>query len=120
MKILVVDDHHAAREGIRSLFSRTLETKVIEASSAAEALSLCRSGRPDVIVMDLNLPDIPALFDCSMFIDEKRPLAHRCERPLLWNGRKLVHLIPVNHADMQPVISQAKKKRSRNLGKRLR
>jgi two-component system, NarL family, invasion response regulator UvrY len=72
MKILVVDDHHAAREGVRSLFSGKLDTQVIEAGSAAEALSFCRSDKPDVIVMDLNLPDMQGTALLSLVVSENR------------------------------------------------
>jgi two-component system, NarL family, invasion response regulator UvrY len=72
MKILVVDDHHAAREGIRSLFSGKPDHQIIEASSAGEALSLYRADRPDVVLMDLNLPDMHGIELLARVLSEDR------------------------------------------------
>jgi len=56
MKLLLIEDHPIVRRGCRRLLAED-GTEVIEASSAAEGLALCESARPDVIVLDLNLPD---------------------------------------------------------------
>ena len=56
MRILIVDDHAIVREGAHRLLSAELEAEIIEASSAREALTLFKSGRPDVVLLDLNLP----------------------------------------------------------------
>jgi len=55
LKILVVDDEADARALMRQLFEDSRAT-VLEASSAAEALSLLRSARPDVLVSDIGMP----------------------------------------------------------------
>ena len=55
LKILVVDDEADARALMRRLFEDCRAT-VLEASSAAEALSLLRSARPDVLVSDIGMP----------------------------------------------------------------
>lgn len=58
MKILVVDDHPLFRDGIHAaLTSAAQVTSVHEAGTVAEALELDRDQRPDVILMDLQLPD---------------------------------------------------------------
>ena len=56
MKILIVDDHLAVREGARCLFAAMPGAEIFEAASAEEALSVYRSKVPDVLLMDLNLP----------------------------------------------------------------
>lgn len=59
MHILVVDDHHLIREGLRvALDSLANEVRVSEAQSAAQALD-CASNFPDLnlILLDLHLPD---------------------------------------------------------------
>ncbi len=55
LKILVVDDEADARALMRRLFEDSRAT-VLEASSAAEALSLLRSARPAVVVSDIGMP----------------------------------------------------------------
>ncbi len=57
MRILIIDDHVVVREGVRRLLAALPETEVFEASSAREALSLYRSKAPDILLLDLNLPN---------------------------------------------------------------
>jgi PAS domain S-box-containing protein len=55
LKVLVVDDEPDARALMRRLLEDSGAT-VLEASSAAEALSLLRAARPDVLVSDIGMP----------------------------------------------------------------
>ena len=57
MKILVVDDHVIVREGIRRLLASLPELSIIEAAGVREAATLFRKERPDVVLLDLNLPN---------------------------------------------------------------
>jgi len=58
MKILIVDDHVLFREGLASLIAKQPDLKVVgEAGSVAEAVELSRALKPDMILMDFNLPD---------------------------------------------------------------
>ncbi len=61
MKVLIVDDHVIVREGARRLLSSMLKTTVIEASSAPEAIALFKEHHPDLVLLDLNLPDASGL-----------------------------------------------------------
>lgn len=58
--ILIVDDEAAIRRLLRSSFSATGYT-TIEAASGKEALVMAVSSRPDLVVLDLGLPDISGL-----------------------------------------------------------
>jgi DNA-binding NarL/FixJ family response regulator len=57
VRVLVVDDHPAFREGVRTLLSTAPDVEVLEpyASTAEEAIQLAESLVPDVVLMDLNL-----------------------------------------------------------------
>jgi two-component system, NarL family, response regulator DesR len=58
LRLLVVDDHAAARGGLRLRLSRERDLTIVgEAAAAAEALALAASVRPDVILIDVDLPD---------------------------------------------------------------
>lgn len=61
MKILILDDHPIVRVGLRRLLAAEPETEVREAASGKEALSAFRDHRPDVVILDLNLPGISGL-----------------------------------------------------------
>ncbi|MGL5809642.1 MAG: response regulator, partial [Nocardioides sp.] len=57
-RVLVVDDHPVVRRGLRvTLESEPWVTEVREATTAAEAVREAVAARPDLIVMDLRLPD---------------------------------------------------------------
>lgn len=58
LKVLVIDDHAIVREGLRRVISRDTEIKVVgEAASKHEAITQISHHNPDVIVVDLHLPD---------------------------------------------------------------
>jgi DNA-binding NarL/FixJ family response regulator len=62
VRVLLVDDHAVVREGYRRLLERTPDIQVIaEASSGEEAYRLFCEQRPDVVVMDLNLPGMSGI-----------------------------------------------------------
>jgi DNA-binding NarL/FixJ family response regulator len=57
--ILVVDDHPVVREGLSAMLSTQPDMQVVaEAATGAEAQEQARLQRPDVIVLDLQLPDM--------------------------------------------------------------
>lgn len=59
MKILIADDHAIVRQGLRALIDKEEDMMVgAEAGTGAEAIRLTREERPDVIVMDISMPDV--------------------------------------------------------------
>lgn len=56
--ILVVDDQEDARRLIHRMLAAQGDYEIIEAQSAAAALESCREKRPDLIVLDLMMPDM--------------------------------------------------------------
>lgn len=58
LRVLVIDDHALVREGLRRLISRDETMRIVgEAASKREALAQISHHNPDVIVVDLHLPD---------------------------------------------------------------
>ncbi|MGH7217026.1 MAG: response regulator transcription factor [Nitrospiraceae bacterium] len=58
IRLLLVDDHEVVLLGLHTLFSRVPSIRIVgEASTAATALSEARRLTPDVVLMDLRLPD---------------------------------------------------------------
>ncbi len=57
-RVVVVDDHHVVRAGLRTVLSESLRLEIVgEAGTAAEAIVLCERLKPDVLLLDLRLPD---------------------------------------------------------------
>jgi two-component system response regulator NreC len=62
MKLLLVDDHAVVRSGLRMLLETQPDVIIVgEAASGAEAVALARQLSPDVIVMDITLPDVSGI-----------------------------------------------------------
>jgi DNA-binding NarL/FixJ family response regulator len=62
LRMLLVEDHPFVREGIRSYLSDFPEIEVVgEAASGEEALSLTSEYRPDLILLDINMPGMNGL-----------------------------------------------------------
>lgn len=75
MRLLLVDDHNLFRQGLRQLLEAKLESpEISEAGSGAEAIRLAGQFRPDVILLDINLPDITGI-QAARQILEKDPAA---------------------------------------------
>src|SRR5262245_58837154 len=56
VRVLIVDDPHPFRSGLRTLLEDEGVQIVGEASAGQEALKIVRELAPDVVVMDLNMP----------------------------------------------------------------
>jgi len=63
LKILLVDDHKIVRDGIRySLeLNQQLTVNIEEAESGSEAVTLSKVGDYDVVIMDINMPDMDGI-----------------------------------------------------------
>ena len=61
MKILLVEDHTLVRAGLRNLLAAVSDARITEAANGREALIAQRQDRPDLILLDLNLPGMGGL-----------------------------------------------------------
>src|SRR5437867_2210352 len=72
-RILLCEDHEVVREGLRGLIGRQEGMSVVaEAGTVAEAVDAAASSRPDVVIMDVRLPDGSGVEACRT-IREARP-----------------------------------------------
>ena len=59
VRVLLADDHQIMREGLRSLLAKEKEIAVVsEATNGRQAIELARKLKPDVVVMDITMPDL--------------------------------------------------------------
>jgi len=73
IRVMIVDDHEVVREGLRTLLSRHSDLVVVgEAATTKEAIDVAARAKPDVIVMDVRLPDGSGVEACRT-IREARP-----------------------------------------------
>jgi DNA-binding NarL/FixJ family response regulator len=62
VRILIADDHAIIRESLRSLLSRRPDWQICgEATNGREAVSAAKQSRPDVVILDLSMPDLNGL-----------------------------------------------------------
>jgi DNA-binding NarL/FixJ family response regulator len=75
IRILVVDDHHVVRQGLVALLNIMPEMDVVgEASDGLQAIERYRTLRPDVTLMDLQLPNLGGV-DAILKIRAEDPAA---------------------------------------------
>lgn len=59
IRVLVVDDHNLFREGLTAILAKVTDIDVVgEAGTGQEALTQAETLAPDVILMDINMPDM--------------------------------------------------------------
>ena len=59
MRILIVENHHIVREGIKKLLMEEKDFEVVgEAANGREALDVALEVRPDLVIMDLSMPEL--------------------------------------------------------------
>jgi len=72
IRVLIVDDHPVVREGIGSMLKKETDFRVVgEASNGLEALEKARELSPDVVLMDLRMPEMDGVEAISRIRAEK-------------------------------------------------
>src|SRR6187551_236358 len=65
LRLLVVDDHEVVRQGLVAMLSRRPNFQVVaEAGTVAEAIEMARRFQPDLVIMDVRLPDGSGIEAC--------------------------------------------------------
>lgn len=72
IRLVLADDHEIVRAGVRMLLQPHPDIEIVdEAGSGAEAIELAQAHQPDVILMDITMPDMNG-------VEATRELKHRC------------------------------------------
>ncbi|CAN2252478.1 response regulator [Bacillus vallismortis] len=62
MKIVIADDHHVVRKGLRFFFATQNDIEVAgEAATGTEALRIIEETKPDLVLMDLSMPEMDGI-----------------------------------------------------------
>jgi two-component system response regulator NreC len=73
IRLLLVDDHAVVRSGLRMLLENERDAEILgEASSASEAIEAAMRLKPNVILMDIGLPDLSGI-DATREIKKRAP-----------------------------------------------
>jgi two-component system, NarL family, response regulator DevR len=76
IRVMLVDDHEVVRKGLRSMLEANDDLDVVaEAGTADEAVLRARSYKPDVVVMDVRLPDRSGVLACRDIRDAHPDMA---------------------------------------------
>lgn len=73
MRVMVVDDEPAARRRLALMLEELDEEVAGEAANGVEALEMARERRPDVLLLDIEMPEVDG-FDVARHLPEPRPL----------------------------------------------
>ncbi len=90
IRVVIVDDHPVVRAGMRAILEAAQDVAILaEGASGDEALRLVKAHSPDVLVLDVNLPDLDGL---------------EVTRQLCKQGTQTAILILTVHKDSQTVF----------------
>lgn len=72
-RVMIADDHAIVREGLRTLLENEPDMEVVgEASNGVEAFQLACELHPDVIIMDITMPDMNGIEATKRIVGENR------------------------------------------------
>ncbi|HUP61369.1 MAG TPA: response regulator transcription factor [Thermoanaerobaculia bacterium] len=72
MRILIADDHSLFRDGLRSLLQAQGHEVIGEAKTGREAIALARELKPEVLLMDVQMPDLDGI-EATRLISAEMP-----------------------------------------------
>jgi two-component system, NarL family, response regulator LiaR len=91
INVIIVDDHEIVRKGIRAYLESTSEFRVVaEAASGKDALQLVAEMVPDVVLMDLIMPDMDGIKTTR----EIKNISPRTQIVVLTSFHEDIHIFP--------------------------
>ena len=115
LRIVVADDEPDMRDYFRKILPRLGHTVVAAAETGHELVERCRALHPDLVITDINMPDLDGI-DAASQIYQERPvpviLVSAFHDPELIARAEADHVLgylvkPIKQADLEPAISIA-------------
>ena len=73
VRLLIADDHALVRQGLRGMLEREPDIEIVgEAHNGREAVDLCRALGPNLVLMDVRMPEMDGL-EATRAIKHERP-----------------------------------------------
>jgi DNA-binding NarL/FixJ family response regulator len=72
IKVIIADDHKMFRQGVTNILNDTGEVEVTEAESGDELIEKLKTLKPDVILMDINMPGVNGI-EATKIVKKKYP-----------------------------------------------
>jgi len=74
IKVLIADDHPVFRAGIRSILEKDNEIQIVgEAKDGEEAINMAKKLHPDIVIMDISMPDIDGIEATKQILSMDQP-----------------------------------------------
>lgn len=71
IRILIADDHKIIRDGLRTLIEREADMEVVgEAQTGRQAIKIARQHHPDIVIMDITMPDLNGIDATRQILSE--------------------------------------------------
>ncbi len=95
IRVLLVDDHRIVRHGLRALLEKESDMEVAgEARSGREAIQLAREISPDVIVLDIAMPDMNGI-DAARLLLAENPECRILVLSMMGDKRLIIEMFSV-------------------------
>lgn len=101
IKIIIVDDHQMVSEGLKQLLELSGKIKVVgQASNGMECLSLIENLKPDIVLLDINMPNLDGITTLSYIKNKK----YSCKVIILTIHSEVDYLIKANELECDGYI----------------